>query len=85
MWAIGFWASAGSAALALVLFLCGTPRYRHFEPKGNPLSRFCQVLVAATRKWKVEMMPSGEDLFELDEKEISNNGDRKMIHTQGFK
>ncbi|KAL0007413.1 hypothetical protein SO802_008915 [Lithocarpus litseifolius] len=85
MWAIGFWASAGSAALALVLFLGGTPRYRHFEPKGNPLSRFSQVLVAATRKWKVEMMPSGEDLFELDEKESSNNGDRKMIHTQGFK
>ncbi|KAM3733472.1 hypothetical protein ACB098_11G138700 [Castanea mollissima] len=85
MWALGFWASAGSATLALVLFLCGTPRYRHFEPKGNPLSRFSQVLVAATRKWKVEMMPSGEDLFELEEKEISKNGDRKMIHTQGFK
>ena len=85
MWAIGFWASTGSAILALVLFLYGTPRYRHFEPKGNPLSRFCQVLVAATKKLKVKMMPSGEDFFELEGKKCSENGDRKILHTQGFK
>ncbi|GMY22900.1 protein NRT1/ PTR FAMILY 7.3-like [Fagus crenata] len=85
MWVIGFWASTSSAILALVLFLYGTPRYRHFKPKGNPLSRFSQVLVAATRKLKVEMMPSGEDLFELEGKKCSKNGDRKILHTQGFK
>ena len=85
MWALGFWASAGSAALALVLFLCGTPRYRYFEPKGNPISRFSQVLVAAARKLKVEMMPSGEDLFELEAENYAKNGDRKLLHTQGLK
>ncbi|XWS65736.1 hypothetical protein CRYUN_Cryun05aG0138900 [Craigia yunnanensis] len=84
LWTLGFWASAGSAFVALVLFLIGTPRYRHFKPKGNPLSRFCQVLVAATRKWKVEMMPGGEDLFVVDQKESSMNGDRKILHTEGF-
>ncbi|GMY22903.1 protein NRT1/ PTR FAMILY 7.3-like [Fagus crenata] len=85
MWALGFWASTGSSILALVLFLYGTPRYRHFEPKGNPLSRFCQVLVAATKKLKVKMMPSGEDFFELEGKKCSKNGDKKILHTQGFK
>ncbi|BFG21366.1 hypothetical protein CerSpe_076400 [Prunus speciosa] len=84
MWTLGFWASTGSAATALVLFLCGTPRYRHFKPQGNPLSRFCRVMVAATRKWKVEMMPSGEDLYEEDGKECSPN-DRNIVHTHGFK
>ncbi|CAB4269317.1 unnamed protein product [Prunus armeniaca] len=84
MWTLGFWASTGSAAIALVLFLCGTPRYRHFKPQGNPLSRFCRVMVAATRKWKVEMMPSGEDLYEEDGKECSQN-DRNIVHTHGFK
>ncbi|CAL9006270.1 unnamed protein product [Prunus brigantina] len=84
MWTLGFWASTGSAAMALVLFLCGTPRYRHFKPQGNPLSRFCRVMVAATRKWKVEMMPSGEDLYEEDGKECSPN-DRNIVHTHGFK
>ncbi|KAG2669039.1 hypothetical protein I3843_14G015800 [Carya illinoinensis] len=86
IWALGFWASAGSATLALVLFLSGTPWYRHFKPKGNPLSRCCQVLVAATRKWKVKLMPREEDLFELEvNDQSSKNGDRKILHTQGFK
>ncbi|KAB2626956.1 protein NRT1/ PTR FAMILY 7.3-like [Pyrus ussuriensis x Pyrus communis] len=86
IWTLGFWVSTGSAAMALVLFLCGTPMYRHFKPQGNPLSRFFRVIVAATRKWKVEMTPSGEDLYEgEDEKECSSNESRKIVHTHGFK
>ncbi|KAF4388164.1 hypothetical protein CsatB_007190 [Cannabis sativa] len=86
LWALGFWASTGSATLALVLFLCGTPRYRHYTPKGNPLSRVCQVLIAAARKWKVKMLPSGENLFEeVTNKDSSQNGARNILHTDGFK
>lgn len=86
MWALGFWVSTVSALAALLLFLVGTPRYRHFRPSGNPVSRFGQVIVAATRKWN-EKMPSGADqeLFEVDEKESSITGSRKMLHTHGFK
>ena len=86
MWALGFWASAGSAFAALVLFLVGTPRYRHFKPSGNPLSRFCQVLVAASRKWRVRLPPEGEeDLFNKETKESSTNANRRILHTDGFK
>ncbi|GLT66048.1 hypothetical protein SLA2020_384420 [Shorea laevis] len=82
-WTLGFWASTTSAFLALVLFLVGTPTYRYFTPKGNPLSRFCQVFVAAIRKCNVQTTDIEEDLFELERKE--SNADRKIIHTQGFK
>lgn len=85
MWTVGFWASTGSAAMALVLFLCGTPRYRHFKPQGNPLSRLCRVVVAAARKWKVEITPDGDDLYEEHGKQCSQDQSRKLIHTQGFK
>ncbi|KAG2680217.1 hypothetical protein I3760_11G087800 [Carya illinoinensis] len=85
MWALGFWASAGSAFAALVLFLVGTPRYRHFKPSGNPLSRFCQVIVAAVKKWGVEMPPSAEGLYEVDGQQSSTNGCRRILHTHGFK
>ena len=85
IWALGFWVSAGSAFAALILFLAGTPRYRHFKPSGNPLSRFCQVLVAASRKWRVQMPSNGEDLYDMDTTESSNNGNRKILHTHGFK
>ncbi|KAF6134154.1 hypothetical protein GIB67_013551 [Kingdonia uniflora] len=85
MWTLGFWASGGSAFLALVLFLLGTPMYRHFKPTGNPLARFCQVVVAATRKWTIERSPSEEDLYEMDGKDCAIIGGRKIMHTHGFK
>ncbi|XP_027192858.1 protein NRT1/ PTR FAMILY 7.3-like [Cicer arietinum] len=85
LWALGFWVSAGSAFAALVLFLVGTPRYRHFKPGGNPLSRFCQVIVAASRKLGVQMTPNREDLYVIDEKKSPNSGNKKILHTHGFK
>ncbi|KAK6947451.1 Proton-dependent oligopeptide transporter family [Dillenia turbinata] len=84
MWALGFWVSTFSAFVALLLFLVGTPRYRHFKPSGNPLSRFCQVIVAAGKKWRVEMPPSDEELYDVYEDLITNNG-RRILHTHGFK
>lgn len=85
IWVLGFWASTGSAFAALVLFLGGTKRYRHFKPRGNPIARFFQVIVSAAKNWKVEM-PGGEvhDLYE-DGNEKSIVGARKMLHTDGFR
>ncbi|OMO77193.1 Proton-dependent oligopeptide transporter family [Corchorus capsularis] len=85
MWALGFWASAGSALAALVLFLAGTTRYRHFKPTGNPLSRFSQVIVAATKKCSIDMPPDADDLFDGDGNESSMGGNRKILHTDEFK
>ncbi|PIM97624.1 H+/oligopeptide symporter [Handroanthus impetiginosus] len=85
IWAVGFWASAGSATVALILFLLGTPLYRHFTPKGNPFSRFCQVIIAASRKWKVEVPLEEEDLYEVHGSDLADNGGRKILHTEGFR
>lgn len=84
-WALGFWLSVASATLALGLFLGGTPRYRHFKPQGNPLSRLCKVFVAAIRKWKAPVPSEGKGLYELDAKAYSKNGWRKISHTEGFR
>ncbi|KAL9228794.1 hypothetical protein vseg_004334 [Gypsophila vaccaria] len=85
-WIIGFWASTASAVVGLGLFLGGTPYYRHFVPKGNPLSRFCKVFVAALRKWKAHV-PVDEEcgLYELDSKAYSKTGSQKISHTYGFR
>jgi peptide/histidine transporter 3/4 len=85
LWALGFWASAGSAFAGLILFLVGTPRYRHFKPSGNPLSRFGQVFVSATKKWKVNMPQDGDELYGEEAKDSSMNGNRQLLHTHGFK
>ncbi|KAG9155659.1 hypothetical protein Leryth_003937 [Lithospermum erythrorhizon] len=84
LWVIGFWASAASAFAALVLFLVGTKRYRHFKPSGNPLARFSQVIVAATKKCNVQITQGEDNLYDADTKD-SDNGNRKMLHTHGFK
>lgn len=83
-WAIGFLASATTAFVALVLFLSGTPHYRHFKSQGNPVSRFGKVFVAAMKKWKAHVPSHGEDLYELDAKSYSKNGVRKISHTEGL-
>ncbi|XP_027775006.1 protein NRT1/ PTR FAMILY 7.3 isoform X2 [Solanum pennellii] len=76
-WALGFWASAASAFAGLVLFLGGTAKYRHFRSSGNPIIRFSQVIVAASKKWSVE---TPDELYEGDDE-----SDRKMLHTHGFR
>ncbi|XP_016459972.2 protein NRT1/ PTR FAMILY 7.3-like [Nicotiana tabacum] len=82
MWALGFWASAASAFAALLLFLGGTLKYRQFRSSGNPITRFSQVIIAASNKWGVEI-PENEDAALYDES--STTAARKMLHTQGFK
>lgn len=81
-WPLGFWASAGSAFAGLVLFLIGTPKYRHFTPRESPWSRFCQVLVAATRKAKIDVHHEELNLYDS---ETQYTGDKKILHTKGFR
>lgn len=83
-WVLGFWLSTGAAVLALGLFLAGTPQFRHFKPRGNPLSRVFQVVVAAINKGKVNMPISVEHLYEVEGKTAINGG-RKILHTPDFK
>ncbi|WOL19548.1 protein NRT1/ PTR FAMILY 7.3-like [Canna indica] len=87
MWALGFWASTLSAFVALAIFFGGARWYRHCAPGGNPLSRFCRVVVAASRKWRAEMLPGGGNLYEVDGKEPqdANGISRRILHTEGFK
>jgi len=79
-WALGFWASAASAFAGLVLFLGGTAKYRHFRSSGNPIIRFSQVIVAASKKWSVETRENEDELYEGDDE-----SGRKMLHTHGFR
>ncbi|KAK6944496.1 Proton-dependent oligopeptide transporter family [Dillenia turbinata] len=69
----------------LANFLLGAPRYRHFKPSGNPISRFCQVIIAVGKNWRVEMPPSDEELYEVYRKVSNTNNGRRILHTQGFK
>nr|POE58432.1 protein nrt1/ ptr family 7.3 [Quercus suber] len=82
LWDLGV---KGSAFVALVLFLVGSSRYKHFKPNGNPLSKFCYVIVAAANKWRVKLSPNAEDFYVVDGIQSSTNGNRRIFHTHGFR
>uniref|UniRef100_A0A0E0CQ08 Major facilitator superfamily (MFS) profile domain-containing protein n=2 Tax=Oryza meridionalis TaxID=40149 RepID=A0A0E0CQ08_9ORYZ len=82
-WALGFWVSTAAAAIALLLFLSGTLRYRYIRPSGNPVGRIFQVAFAACRNWKAGESPGAVTLYESDEK--ADSGGRKLLHTEGFR
>ncbi|GAA0141183.1 transporter [Lithospermum erythrorhizon] len=84
-WALGFWTSAGFAFIGLVLFIFGTPKYRHYVPINNPYIRFCQVIVSAIKKWRVKNTINVEELYEGDDVKLANTQCKKMMHTHGFK
>ncbi|KAL0714391.1 hypothetical protein Bca4012_021370 [Brassica carinata] len=52
-WSAGFSVIAGSVGIAVVIFLIGIPRYRKQVPVGSPLTRVAQVIVAASKKWRL--------------------------------
>ncbi|KAK1303564.1 Nitrate transporter 1.5 [Acorus calamus] len=84
-WVLGFWISTGSAFAGLVLFLAGAPWYRHFKPSGNPISRFSQVIVAASMKWRTRLPSDETDLYETDGNKRGTSGGRKILHTTDFR
>ncbi|KAF2926567.1 hypothetical protein DAI22_06g137200 [Oryza sativa Japonica Group] len=79
-WVAGFWVSTAAAALALALFLLGTPRYRRVRPAGNPLTRIAQVFVAAYRKRHI-VPPPGDHLHEVDGEGSAIRGVGKLAHS----
>ncbi|XP_034592095.2 protein NRT1/ PTR FAMILY 7.3 [Setaria viridis] len=85
MWVRGFWASTAAAALGLLVFLLGTPYYRHYKPTGNPLTRMAQVFTAAFRKRHIQT-PPGENLHDVEDDEDSGvPGIRKLLHRDRFR
>ncbi|XP_059430681.1 protein NRT1/ PTR FAMILY 7.1 isoform X2 [Corylus avellana] len=82
-WTLGFLASFGSAIIALLSFLIGTPGYRYVKPCGNPLPRVAQVFVATAKKWHVAPAHP-EDLYEVEGLESAIKGSRKILHSSEF-
>uniref|UniRef100_A0A6P4AZC7 protein NRT1/ PTR FAMILY 5.10-like isoform X2 n=1 Tax=Ziziphus jujuba TaxID=326968 RepID=A0A6P4AZC7_ZIZJJ len=56
-WGLGFGVPCIAMAVALVVFLCGTPTYRHriiVQDKDSPFVRIGRVFILAIRNWKVK-------------------------------
>uniref|UniRef100_A0A1D1Y5D9 Peptide transporter PTR2 n=1 Tax=Anthurium amnicola TaxID=1678845 RepID=A0A1D1Y5D9_9ARAE len=84
-WALGYSLGTLCVALAFGGFLLGTPIFRLVKPRGSPLKRVAQVLVASVRKVHLEVPPDGSSLYEVSSKDFDAEGLRRLAHTDSFR
>ncbi|KAI4318133.1 hypothetical protein L6164_025939 [Bauhinia variegata] len=70
-WTLGYALPTLGLAISIVIFLVGTPFYRHKLPNGSPFTRMARVIVAALRKWSVPIPSDPKELYELDLEEYA--------------
>ncbi|KAJ7950176.1 protein NRT1/ PTR FAMILY 8.1-like [Quillaja saponaria] len=84
-WGWGFGIPAVAMAIAIVFFFSGSRLYRLQKPGGSPLTRICQVIVAAFRKLNVDVPADKSLLYETADEESNIKGSRKLDHTNKLK
>ncbi|KAK8549828.1 hypothetical protein V6N13_055394 [Hibiscus sabdariffa] len=67
------------------VFFSGTPLYRFQRPGGSPITRMCQVAVAAFRKRHLKVPEESTLLYETGDKHSTIEGSRKLEHTDELK
>ncbi|XP_077250807.1 protein NRT1/ PTR FAMILY 5.2-like isoform X2 [Tasmannia lanceolata] len=78
-WSIGYGLPTVGLAVSIVIFLVGTPYYRHKVPSGSPFTRMGRVIVAAIRKWSVPLPTDPKELHELDLEEYYSKKNKFRI------
>ncbi|KAM7274275.1 hypothetical protein ACFE04_028939 [Oxalis oulophora] len=79
----GYGICACAIVLGLVVFLCGTKRYRFKKLVGSPLTQIAAVVVAA---WKKREMETPSDvLFLYNDVDDVKKGKQKLPHTEQFR
>uniref|UniRef100_A0A7N0TP23 Uncharacterized protein n=1 Tax=Kalanchoe fedtschenkoi TaxID=63787 RepID=A0A7N0TP23_KALFE len=84
-WSLGYGLPALGLAFSILVFMAGTKFYRHKLPLGSPFTRMAKVIVAATRKWKVELPNDPEELHELSHDEYAKSRKLAIDHTPSLR
>ncbi|KAK7354928.1 hypothetical protein VNO80_14170 [Phaseolus coccineus] len=73
-WTLGYALPTLGLAISIIIFLAGTPFYRHKLPSGSPFTKMAKVIMAAIRKWKSPIPSDTQELYELDLEEYAKKG-----------
>ncbi|WOK92932.1 protein NRT1/ PTR FAMILY 5.2-like [Canna indica] len=85
-WSVGYGIPTVGLFISVLVFLAGTPFYRHKAPQGSPLTRMARVVVAAIRKRNVSLpMSATADLHELDPDEYAKRGRFRILPTDSLR
>ncbi|KAM1924043.1 hypothetical protein ACFX15_021873 [Malus domestica] len=80
-WALGYGLPTLGLLISILIFLDGTPFYRHKLPSASPFTRMAKVPVAALRKWRVTLPSDPKELDEFNLKEYPKKGNFRIDST----
>ncbi|XP_027363790.1 protein NRT1/ PTR FAMILY 5.2-like isoform X2 [Abrus precatorius] len=80
-WTLGYALPTLGLLVSIMIFLAGTPFYRHKVPAGSTFTRMARVIVAALRKWQVPVPRDTKELYELDAEEYVKKGSYRIHST----
>ncbi|XWS76212.1 hypothetical protein CRYUN_Cryun01aG0156400 [Craigia yunnanensis] len=84
-WSLGYGLPTTGLMVSVLVFLVGTPFYRHKLPLGSPFTRIFQVLVAVARKWNVPVPSDPKELHELSLEEYSKSKKFRIDYTPSLR
>ena len=84
-WSLGYGLPTIGLLISVLVFLVGTPFYRHKLHSGSPIIKITKVLVAAVRKWKVTVPNDPKELHELRLEEYAKNGKYRIECTPSLR
>ncbi|GLU08211.1 hypothetical protein SLE2022_251350 [Rubroshorea leprosula] len=84
-WTLGYGLPTIGLLISVLIFLAGTPFYRHKVPAGSTFTRMARVIVAALRKWRVPLPSDPKELYELDLGEYDKKGKFRIDSTPSFR
>ncbi|GMY06331.1 protein NRT1/ PTR FAMILY 5.2-like [Fagus crenata] len=84
-WAVGYGLPTIGLLFSVLVFLVGSPFYRHKAPLGSPFTRITKVLVAVIRKWKVTVPNDPKELYELSSEDYAKNGKFRIEYTPSLR
>ncbi|PIA36295.1 hypothetical protein AQUCO_03400294v1 [Aquilegia coerulea] len=84
-WTVGYVLPTLGLGISILVFLVGTPFYRHKPPSGSPFTRMAKVLVAALKKWNVTVPNNPKDLHELGMEVYAKTGKSRIDNTPALR
>lgn len=80
-WTLGYGLPTAGLAISIMIFLAGTPYYRHKVPTGSPFTKMARVILASLMKLKVQIPNDPKELYELDLEVYSKKGKYRIDST----
>ncbi|CAI0375988.1 unnamed protein product [Linum tenue] len=84
-WGWGLGLPTIAMAVSIGIFFFGSPWYNRVKPKGSPMIRLAQVIVAAVKKRTFDVPNNSELLYRNDELDAAISVHGRLLHTSQFK